>query len=176
MRPIKTSLVAILILASVMTVLTTTAQAQIYKWVDDKGVTNYSGTPPKGASSAMAPAILEDRVSVISPQPALAPLSPAPAYDRIAALERELQAQRDALRYAIAQTQQRSPYDECLAAGQRTADCDALLQAAYGNYGYGYGYAYPVVVRGVRVRPPMRPPIMKPPGMHGSSVRISTLR
>ena len=170
MKPIKTSLVAILILASGMTVLTTTAQAQIYKWVDDKGVTNYSGTPPKGASSGMAPAIIEDRVSVISPQPALAPLGSAPAYDRLAALERELQAQRDALRYAISQAQQRSPYDQCLAAGLR-ADCDAMLQAAYNNYGYGYGYAYPVVVRAVRVRPP----IMKNPGMRGISVRMSTL-
>ena len=58
MKPIKTGLVfsgtMVLLAASVLAVLTTTAQAQIYKWVDDKGVTNYSGTPPKGASPGIS--------------------------------------------------------------------------------------------------------------------------
>ena len=37
------------------------AHAQLYKWVDAKGVTNYSSTPPAGPVKK-APVVSEDRI------------------------------------------------------------------------------------------------------------------
>ena len=44
--------------------------AQTYKWVDEKGVTNYSSTPPPG--SAANAQVIPERVSVASVDPSLA--------------------------------------------------------------------------------------------------------
>ena len=61
--------VRILVLAATAA-LAPLATAQVYKWTDDKGVVNYSNTPPadkakKGVS------VVEDRVSVYSADPAV---------------------------------------------------------------------------------------------------------
>src|SRR2546426_3620841 len=44
------------------------AQAETYKWVDDKGVVNYSNTPPPNATKA---ATVADRMSNYAPDPSL---------------------------------------------------------------------------------------------------------
>lgn len=44
----------------------TAAHAQTYKWVDERGVTNYSNTPPP---ARVAQTIIEDRVSVVPSEP-----------------------------------------------------------------------------------------------------------
>jgi len=44
------------------------AQAETYKWVDEKGVVNYSNTPPPTATNA---ATVPDRISAYAPDPAL---------------------------------------------------------------------------------------------------------
>ena len=48
------------------------AHAQVYKWVDEKGTVNYGNKPPANARGAKPPTVVEDRVSVYSPDPALA--------------------------------------------------------------------------------------------------------
>jgi hypothetical protein len=127
-----------LFVAGACAAFSATAQMQMYKWVDEKGVTNYSSTPPKDGKSAKAPIVIEDRISVSS-----APVQPAAGapsgYDRLAALERQLQAERDALRHASYYAQPRTAYDQCVS--ELRTGCDALLYA-----GSGYGYGYPVVL------------------------------
>jgi hypothetical protein len=54
----------ILILAA----LTLPAYAQTYKWVDAKGVVNYSNTPPPGGQNAVT---VPDRISNYTPDPSI---------------------------------------------------------------------------------------------------------
>jgi hypothetical protein len=46
------------------------ACADTYKWIDDKGVTNYSDSPPSAKASKAR--VVTDRVSVVASDPALA--------------------------------------------------------------------------------------------------------
>jgi hypothetical protein len=55
--------IALLLLA-----LAPAAQAETYKWVDEKGVVNYSNAPPPNAAKA---ATVPDRISAYTPDPAL---------------------------------------------------------------------------------------------------------
>jgi hypothetical protein len=50
----------------------TPGSAQLYKWVDERGVTNYSNQPPSDPKTAKNMRPVEDRLSVYSPDPALA--------------------------------------------------------------------------------------------------------
>ena len=47
------------------------AGAQVYKWTDDKGVVNYSNTPPADAKSKKGLSVVEDRVSTYTADPAV---------------------------------------------------------------------------------------------------------
>ena len=47
------------------------AHAQVYKWTDEKGVVNYSNSPPVEARSKKGVSVVEDRVSVYSADPAV---------------------------------------------------------------------------------------------------------
>jgi hypothetical protein len=47
------------------------AHAQLYKWVDERGVTNYSNQPPVNPGAAKKLEVVADRVSVYTPDPAL---------------------------------------------------------------------------------------------------------
>ena len=85
------------------------AGAQLYKWVDERGVTNYSNRPPADPKSAKNALPVEDRISVYTPDPALTQAvgDLRKGYDRvtaerIASLERELEAERRARQYAAA--------------------------------------------------------------------------
>ena len=65
------------------------AQAQTYKWVDERGVINYSNTPPPAVKAQP----VEERISVYASEPSLA--QTAAVDRRLAALEAEwLQRQR----------------------------------------------------------------------------------
>lgn len=81
--------------------------AQLYKWVDERGVTNYSNQPPADPKSAKNLRPVEDRISVYTPDQALTQAVDdlRQGYDRataerIASLERELEAERRARQYA----------------------------------------------------------------------------
>jgi hypothetical protein len=75
--------------------------ADVYKWVDENGKTHYSDQAPKKAAKILP---IEDRLSLYSPEPGVARALQAgaarnpvvPPADRIAELERQLQAERQA--------------------------------------------------------------------------------
>jgi len=123
--------------------------AETYKWVDEKGVTHYSSTPPTGAVKTTR---VEERVSVMPADPSLAT---AIADMRAQALRRQeyveqeyLQRQRLSIeKDMLAMTIPRCPY---------RADCgDGYLPYAYPWYGYG---GYPVYRSGTaQQRPPHGP-------------------
>ena len=102
--------------------------AETYKWVDEKGVTNYSSSPPANAKLAKKTQVIEERLSVYTPDPALLraiqvrPQMSAPIpYARAGAYAPQ--------QYAVAM------YDDCLA--QRRVDCS--------DAGYPYGGYFPYI-------------------------------
>jgi uncharacterized protein DUF4124 len=116
------------ILALVVLLVARPLCAETYKWVDEKGVTNYSSSPPANAKLTKKTQLVEERLSVYTPDPALlraiqvrpqasAPISyaPAPAYaphQYVAAMQ--------------------AMYDDCLA--QRRVDCDGGSYYPYEGY------------------------------------------
>lgn len=105
----------------------------IYKWVDRNGRVHYSDAVPGKDSRVIA---IQDRLSIYSPEPAvaqalqLAPRSSQTAAlaDRVATLERQLQAERAARRPGAPDAG--AAYERCLA--DRRTDCDQLLSGAAG--------------------------------------------
>jgi len=144
--------VSLRILAVVLLLVARPLCAETYKWVDEKGVTNYSSSPPANARLAEKTQVVEERLSVYTPDPGLLraiqvrppmsapmPYAPAGAYER----------------YAVA-TQ--AMYDDCLA--QRRVDCNG------GSYPYGGYFPYMpvfVVVGHVRRPPPVPVPHVRTP-------------
>ena len=55
------------LLAALLLLAALSAQAETYKWVDAKGVVNYSNAPPPAAKAMK----VEDRLSTYEPDPAL---------------------------------------------------------------------------------------------------------
>lgn len=142
--------------------------AQVYKWVDDRGVTHYSDEAPAKGRSAKKAVIVPDRLSVYStPSPSLVPVSYSNGdpglNNRIDALERQLLAERQA-RDSIAAAEARASlaaYERCLA--DRRVDCDA--------YGALYPpYAGPIVVARARHRHPFPVPGSSLTGMTAGTV------
>lgn len=133
------------------------AEAQVYKWVDERGVVNYSTTPPANRPSTK---VDEDsgRVSTIK-----APDQPRPQDTQ---RERALQQRVDELEREAAKsretppqqdlTAQRQSREDCLA--QRRIDCDDPSRGLYeSERWYPYGVNPPV-------RPLPRPGAGTPPG------------
>ena len=108
------------------------ARADIYKWVDDKGVVNYSATPPAKKADAKSPVKMleaaESRLSVYTPvRPAEQTREPgadASLRNRVQQLEDQLAAERGRRAYAAVQADERKnrAYEECVRA--RLVDCD----------------------------------------------------
>jgi hypothetical protein len=117
--------------------------AQLYKWVDERGVTNYSSQPPVNPNTAKNLAPVEGNLSVYTPDPALT--RAVAAYrqesgnralaERVDYLERQLAAERLARQYAAPVVPASAPCS--------SGDC-------YGNYGTYYpagsgGGFFPIV-------------------------------
>lgn len=136
---------------------TAPASAQVYKWVDERGVTNYSSQPPTDTQSTQKLRTVEDRVSVYTPDPALTKAVAAfqqqridRAYnERISELERQLDAERRAQQYSVAAT------------AQATADP---------YYSSTYAYAPAVAFIPARTRPVRFHPVRLPPGAIAGNV------
>jgi hypothetical protein len=136
------------ILAVVLLLVARPLCAETYKWVDEKGVTNYSSSLPASATLAKKAQVVEERLSVYTPDPGLLraiqvrpPMSAPMPYARAGAYEH----------YAVA-TQ--AMYEDCVA--QRRVDCNGA------SYPYGGYFPYmPVLVVVGHVRRP--PPV---PGHH----------
>ena len=107
------------------------AWADIYKWVDEKGVVNYSATPPAKKAEVKSPVKTldtgESRLSLYTP--ARLPEAPRentsePLRNRVEQLENQLAAERGRRSYASAEADERKTraYEECVRA--RLVDCD----------------------------------------------------
>ena len=134
------------ILFSFLLVLAQDASADtFYKWVDEKGVVNYSNAPPP--AQAAKPQVIEERISVIPPDPsvgaAVAAMNARAA--RRAAYDEADCAMRQ--RYMLA-AQASYATDYC----GYGADCGMGYAPAY-YYPYGYGGAV-FYARGARHHPP----------------------
>ena len=120
-------------------VLIPVAHAETYKWVDEKGVVNYSSTPPPSAAKKIQP--VADRISTYAPDPSLQRATAyGPSPYQLMAQQEWLQRQR---LMATAQYEQ-PPY----------------AAYPYSDYAYGYPYYYgPVLAAGVTRAPrASRPP------------------
>ncbi len=133
------------------------AGAQVYKWVDDKGVVNYSGDPPANRKSAqLDPNSVS--VSVYTTDKSSAQAADSGGANerllgqRIESLERRLDAERYS-RQLAADAEAKAlalQYEQCVR--DRRVDCEF---GGYDRYPYSYGPAL------VYFRPHIRPrPIM----------------
>ena len=136
------------------------AGAEMYKWVDEKGVVTYSNTPPTAKQPKKIESVPE-RVSVYTPD---AELSRAMHTDsrrdaKVASLGQQLEAERLARRNAhdthrTAADRQAAAYSRCVA--ERGVDCEAFLAPGGSDpYAAGFypGYYYPYVLAGGHHRP-----------------------
>lgn len=107
------------------------AWANIYKWVDEKGVVNYSATPPAKNAEVKSPVKTldtgESRLSVYAPaRPPEAPRenTSESLRNRVEQLENQLAAERGRRAYSSAEADERKTraYEECVRA--RLVDCD----------------------------------------------------
>jgi hypothetical protein len=114
-------------LVVILALVASSVQAETYKWVDAKGVVTYSDSPPP--STAAKPKVVEERISVMAPDPRFA--SAAAALD--ARLARR--AQYEEADYAL---RQRYMLEAQLTQMNYAAAADAYAAAAYAPY-YGYG-------------------------------------
>ena len=74
-------------LALLLVLATAPVQAGTYKWVDERGVINYSNAPPPSASAANSVQAVEERLSVYPPDPTLG--AAAARFERMEAEERQ---------------------------------------------------------------------------------------
>jgi len=155
------------------------AFAQVYKWVDNRGVVNYSNEAPANRNSTVLnPKSV--RVSTYSTgdvprsdQGTLIPARDPVASEKIDRLERDLETERHArsLSEAQAQAAADSWYQQCLR--DRRVDCDYAGADAYYDYGPYYGA---VAVTRPRLRPrPVARPNAAAPGAFGRPA-FSTMR
>ena len=103
------------------------ASAELYKWVDERGVTNYSNEPPSGAASKLAH--VENRVSVYTPDETLMRAVQASRERAIIAVS-EPGPQRAVV--ARISSQPQSGYEQCVQSGR--SGCEALNRNYYPAY------------------------------------------
>jgi hypothetical protein len=142
-----TRLIAACAVAAVLSVWSPCPSAEIYKWVDQKGVTNYSSAPPAtGKARALDPG-----ATTVSVYPTMA-LQDAARLDaimrqKVAMLENQLRAERQArlTQQASYRTDAGLAYEQCLR--ERRVDCDSGRDGMRATP-YFYAAAAPVYVVG----------------------------
>ena len=117
--------------------------AETYKWVDEKGVTNYASTPPSGKVAKAK--VVEERISVVPSDPSLGPA--------IAAMRARADRQAE---YAQAEWLQRQRFALAAQASAASAQCPYRADCGtdYDRFAYPYYTATVIVVRGPSRRPP----------------------
>lgn len=153
-----------LILSSVLTAVLLTAlpaSAQVYKWVDEKGVVNYSNEAPAGGKATQLDP-KSSRLSIVGTGDAqktvLASASDSALSEKLDRIERKLDAERYARSVSDAQAQAAADswYQQCQR--DRRVDCD---YAGTDQYYDGYWPYYGTVV-GARPRFHQRPFVHHP--------------
>lgn len=108
---------------------------QLYKWVDQRGITNYSDKPP--AAGVKKPGVIENRVSVYTPDPQLAQAMQAErarAIDDLRTGRRARDIQADWLARQYLAAARAYPADPC--AGSYDPQCTGYMPYAYTTGGY----------------------------------------
>jgi len=127
----------------------------LYKWVDERGITNYSNDPPAPALTANKLTRVENKISVYTPDDSFMQAVKATRERSIKALAEPEPARSPVARIEV----QQSGYDQCVTSGR--IGCDdlypgyypaAYLPAAY----YPYRRVYPA--RFLPPRPAPRDP------------------
>jgi hypothetical protein len=113
------------------------AAAQLYKWVDERGVTNYSSEPPPSAATANKLTRVENTISVYTPDDGIMQAVKAVRERAIQAINAPEPARSPVTRIAVEQ----SGYEQCVTSGR--IGCEDLYPAYYpaaylpvGGYGY----------------------------------------
>jgi hypothetical protein len=114
-----------LLLACALTVTIAPASAELYKWVDERGVTNYSGDPPPPAATANKLARVENKISVYTPDDGVMQAVKAVRERAIKALTEPEPARSPVSRIAVEQ----SGYEQCITSGR--IGCEDLYPAYY---------------------------------------------
>jgi hypothetical protein len=116
---------------------------EIYRWVDENGVVNFSGTLPAGVDAGVDTVIVEDTTPT-DYDPEADIYNVAAQAERMQALRDEMDAQREARRERSAAQQPSEPEREVVRYG----------------YPYNYPFGFPQYPR-PPARPP-RPPVPEP--------------
>ena len=145
-------LVSSLLIAALAAAVPGLARAEVYKWIDDKGVVNYGDQPPASSKNAMP---LDATTSTLSVVPGL----PQDV------LQRELER---ALEWRVNQLEQELNDQRVRAAMSATAPALDTTGMAMGArlYGYPVVFARPVPPRRPHVRDPrdqLLPTLVRPP-------------
>lgn len=128
------------------------AEAQVYRWTDDRGGVNYGSKPPPGARNVSR--LDEDRGNVSTvpgiPREEVDAMRDRAQQQRADRLERELEAERRANRAAPGPGfDERAWIERCRA--ERRVDCDDPSRGSLYDPGFAF---YPPVVRPPRPIPP----------------------
>jgi hypothetical protein len=129
--PLPPSLIFKVALAAVLLASAPLASAQVYKWVDDKGVVNYGSKPPAAARGAKPATVVEDRVSVYTPDPAVVQATQN-------ARDRSGLPNPGGSFTPQGQAERRAP--PAMAAPAPAPSTSACANGDVDCYGYGYGY------------------------------------
>ena len=108
------------------------ASAELYKWVDERGVTNYSNEPPPAAATANKLTRVGNRISVYTPDESFMQAVKAVREQSIKALS-EPEPERSPV--ARIGPPQQSGYEQCLASGR--VGCEDLYNTYYPLYATG---------------------------------------
>jgi hypothetical protein len=99
--------------------------AELYKWVDERGITNYSSDPPPPAAIANKLTRIENKISVYTPDESLMQTVKAVRERAIKALTEPEPARSPVARIAVEQ----SGYEQCITSGR--IGCEDLYPAYY---------------------------------------------
>ena len=135
------------------------ASAQMYKWIDERGVVSYSNSPPPNAGKTSKVSVVEDRVSVYTPDELInrAMADESMGNKRRARLEAQAEAaQRAKAKQPPAQratasgseADRKTAYDRCMS--ERRVECDTILSGNPSAASQGYN-GLPQFVVGARV-------------------------
>lgn len=146
--------------------------AETYKWVDDKGVTNYSSEPPS-AKKGSSVKVVEDRLSVVPKDPGL---EQAAEGLRQREAKRAEYAEAEYARrqqVAAAQPATNDVYSEC----PYGSDCAGYgYYPGYGYYGgYGPGGRRAAIIAGAKPVRPTHPIASRPAVTRPSPLRASSM-
>ena len=138
------------------------AAAELYKWVDERGVTNYSSKPPAAAATSSKLTRVENKISVYTPDDGVMQAVKAIRERSIQALTEPEPPRSPVARIAV----ERPAYENCVMSGR--IGCEDLYPQ------YSPAAYYPLGRYGVRPVQPIAPTrFVKPPVTPVDTTRVA---